>query len=513
MSRLEAADFVPERGSLEELSLPLVLLRLYRRRFNGTLRVARDGVEKRVFLRDGVPVMAESNLASESLGIQLIDTGRITRDDYTRVVEAVRTKKCKEGAALLGLKLVGPKELYEALKQQVRRRLLDCLGWPRGEFELEAGAAPIDEASAFRCDPIALVQEAVAIHWTPSALRAHFADQRARYAVATPRTEALVNRLYRDPDVERFVAGLGGGDPFATWLDAATAPTALAAAWVLDVLGAVEYREDPPRDGAESGDGSAEGPEIEVFVRDDASAGEAKPAAARGPRPSAKQTAAAAAKAAAADAKVETLRKEILALRADLDRRDHYQLLGVGHNADTAAVRRAYVGLAKRFHPDALTRLGLADLREVAEAVFARIAEAHETLADPDRRRDYDRGDQNGNEDMEVARLVQAEALFRKAEILLRAGNFAGALEFLRPAVAIWPEECAYQAALGWALYKKAPPDAKGAREHLEKAIALDRDDAVAHFRLGVVLRALGEKEAGEAALARAKHLDPKVRS
>jgi tetratricopeptide (TPR) repeat protein len=510
VSKLEAPDTVPERGTLEEQSLPLVLLLLYRRRYGGTLRVARDGVEKRVFLRDGVPVMAESNLPSESLGIQLMDAGRITRDDYARVVETVRTRKCKEGAALLGLQLVAPKELYEALKHQVRRRLLDCLGWARGEFTLEAGETKLEDANAFRCDPVALVQEAVAIHWSPSALRAHFADRRERFAAATPRTEALLNRLHRDADVEGFIAGLGGGDPFATWLDAAAAPTALAAAWVLDTLGALSFADEASRDDADAGD-APNHPEIEVFVRDAASASGAKPApASAAARPAAKPTAAA---TAAADAKLEALRKELLALRADLDGRDHYKLLGVGQHADAAAVRRAYVDLAKRFHPDAITRRGLTDLRDVAEVVFARIAEAHEVLADPNRRRDYDRGDQNGAEDMDVARVVQAETLFRKAEILLRAGNFAGALEFLRPAIGIWPEECAYQSALGWALYKKAPPDAKTAREHLEKAVALDRADAVAHFRLGVVLRALGEKEAGEAALARAKQLDPQGRS
>jgi tetratricopeptide (TPR) repeat protein len=170
------------------------------------------------------------------------------------------------------------------------------------------------------------------------------------------------------------------------------------------------------------------------------------------------------------------------------------------------------VSAAKRFHPDALARLGLLDLREVAEVVFARIATAHETLSDPQARNDYDRAD-DGVHDLDAARVVQAEALFRKAEILLRAGNFGGALEFLRPAVAMWPDECAYQSAMGWALYKKTPPDSKTAREHLERAVALDRDDAVATFRLSVVLRSLGEKDAAEAAMARAKELDPKVRS
>ena len=495
-------DPVPDRGSLEELPLPVLLLRLYRRRTSGILSVSREGGEKRIVLREGVPVMAESNLPSESLGVMLMDAGRITRDDYARVVEAVRTRHCKEGAALLGLELVAPRELYEALKQQVRRRLLDCLGWPRGNFALEAGATPLDDATAFRCDPIPLVQEAVAIHWSPAALRAQLGAKLDAYAVATPRTEALVSRLFRDADVDSFVAGLGGDAPLATQLDALHAPTALAAAWVLDAVGALSYRDRPASDTA----GTPDRPEIEVFVRDSGAAAEPR---FESPPPPARSSAKF---RAAADAKLEALRQEILALHESLDRRDHYQLLGIARDADPAAVRRAYVSAAKRFHPDALARLGLLELRDVAELVFSRIAAAHETLADPERRRDYDRA-QEGAEDFEVARVVQAEALFRKAEILLRAGNFGGALEFLRPAVAIWPNECAYQSAFGWALYKKAPPDQKSAREYLERAVALDHDDSVAHFRLSVVLRALGEKDAAEAAMARAKQLDPKVRS
>src|SRR5512145_188693 len=80
----------------------------------GRLELSREGVTKRVWLRDGVPVLAESNLPSESLGIQLLDAGRITREDYARVVETVRERRCKEGAALLALGLVGPQDLFAA---------------------------------------------------------------------------------------------------------------------------------------------------------------------------------------------------------------------------------------------------------------------------------------------------------------------------------------------------------------------------------------------------------------
>ncbi len=505
-------DTVPERGSLEEWPLPVLLLRLYRRRTSGTLGVSRPGCEKRIFLREGVPVMAESNLPSESLGVMLMDAGRITRDDYARVVEAVRTRRCKEGAALLGLELVAPRELYEALKQQVRRRLLDCLGWTRGSFALEAGATPVEDAAAFRCDPIPLVQEAIAIHWSPVTLRAHFGAKLDAYAVATPRTEALASRLFRDADVDAFVAGLGGDATLAAQLDALPAPTALAAAWVLDAVGALAYRDQPATDAAGDDAGSPDRPDIEIVVRDPAAVAEPHT---ESPRPAPREAtppAKPAPSATPANAKLEALRKEILALHESLGERDHYQLLGIARDADAAAVRRAYVSAAKRFHPDALARLGLLDVRDVAELLFSRIAEAHETLADPERRRDYDHG-QEGVADFDAARVVQAEALFRKAEILLRAGNFGGALEFLRPAVAMWPNECAYQSALGWALYKKTPPDPKSAREHLERAATLDRDDAVAHFRLSVVLRALGEKDAAETAAARARRLDPRLRS
>ena len=65
---------------------------------------------------------------------------------------------------------------------------------------------------------------------------------------------------------------------------------------------------------------------------------------------------------------------------------------------------------------------------------------------------------------------------------------------------------------MGWALYKKSPSDPKAAREHLEKALVLDDKDAIHHFRYGMVLRALGDPDA-DAALGRAKRLDPKVQA
>jgi tetratricopeptide (TPR) repeat protein len=485
-------------GSLETQPFPVLLLDCYRRRVNSVIVLTREAVEKRVLLRDGVPVMADSNLPSESLGIQLLDGGRITRQDYARVVDLVKTKGCKEGAALLALELVAPRDLFEALKLQVRRRLLDCIGWTRGRFALEPGEVPPEDAAAFRCDPLPLVQEGVAIHWTGAAIRAALGAKLEQFPIATPRTDAAAPRLHRDTDVDRLVAGIGGTETLGALLAGAPS-TALAAAFVLDGVGAVAFGDAPAP--AADDDGSLD---IEVVVAESAGAARAaKPAAGRAARKA----------GGARGPEAAKLRDEIQALHASLADRNHYELLGVARDANAAAIRRAYFAAAKRFHPDAVARAGLAELRGAADAVFARIAEANATLSDPQRRRDYDAVLEGGGEDVDTARLIQAESLFRKAEILLRGGNFAGALEFLKPCVALWPEDAAYQSATGWAYYKKSPPDPKAAREHLEKAVALDGRDAVSHFRLGMVLRALGDTADAEIALGRAKRLDPKVSS
>src|SRR5437868_4159894 len=63
---------------------------------------------------------------------------------------------------------------------------------------------------------------------------------------------------------------------------------------------------------------------------------------------------------------------------------DFYIVLGLERGAGLNDIKRAYKRLARRFHPD----INPGD--RMAAAQFRQIAEAYETLSDPDRRRRYD---------------------------------------------------------------------------------------------------------------------------
>ena len=67
--------------------------------------------------------------------------------------------------------------------------------------------------------------------------------------------------------------------------------------------------------------------------------------------------------------------------------RDPYEVLGVGKNADAAAIKSAFRKLAKKLHPDANKNDPNAAQR------FAEVNSAYEILGEEDKRKAFDRGE------------------------------------------------------------------------------------------------------------------------
>merc|ERR1711879_185925 len=64
------------------------------------------------------------------------------------------------------------------------------------------------------------------------------------------------------------------------------------------------------------------------------------------------------------------------------EKRDYYKVLGVPRDADDKVIRKAFRGLAKKYHPDR---------NPETEDKYMEVAEAYEVLSNEEKRNIYDR--------------------------------------------------------------------------------------------------------------------------
>jgi curved DNA-binding protein CbpA len=485
-------------GNLAETPLAPLLVSLARDQFEGWLALERPGLVRRFRWKKGAPIQLASERAEDGVAALLNARGQLSAPQLAALPKKLEEKAGNELAALAALG-VAPKELLLALTGALERALGDCLAWTNGTFTLAYEPAP-GNAPTLPLSLPALVYEAVAAGWRADQVLVALGERATRFPKLLPDAEAKLGaKLCQQPALKALLAQLDGARSAFEALREARHPQAHAALWLLDAYGVLTYQD--ARAGAAAADAPrASGPEIEIVVagRDGTGAAASAAKTQHAQRDPARDAAAAA------------LREEVSALHARLAELDLWQVLGVPRGASAGDVKRAYLKAAKRLHPDHLMRLGLHDLKEVANEVFTQIARAHEVLSDPDERARYEESTA-GVSETEALLAAQAEQLYQRGEMLMRAGNFRGAVDFLEKAVQTYGVEPDYHAALAWALHRRTPPENARALEHFERALA-GGEKAQLLLRMSVVLREQREDARAAQLAARAKALDPNVR-
>jgi len=148
-------------GDLARESLTHLLHRLARSRLIGRLDVRRDPVLKSVFLVDGEPVFAVSNVEAELFGEYLTSRGLLTPEQHAQAVGRAEKHTLRLIDVLLELELIQPHELFQHLADQVRERILDLFGWPSGKFAFYKDQQPPEAGVPLRLRTLALVHEGV----------------------------------------------------------------------------------------------------------------------------------------------------------------------------------------------------------------------------------------------------------------------------------------------------------------------------------------------------------------
>jgi curved DNA-binding protein CbpA len=127
------------------------------------------------------------------------------------------------------------------------------------------------------------------------------------------------------------------------------------------------------------------------------------------------------------------IQEELRSFEARGDGVSHYELLGIGADADGGEIRRVYLERSKRFHPDSWYRKELGEFAPLLSSTFKRIAAAYQVLSDDETRAEYDRDHLASFSDADrAAATVRAHARkeeerrqLERRERLLRSKGFA----------------------------------------------------------------------------------------
>lgn len=498
-----SADKVTLQGTLRRMPIARLLQRLYAQRATGSLLLLHDETKKIVSFVDGYPVSVRSNALNECLGQILLAQRLITDEVLARSVARMHREKRQQGQILIEMGALSPFNLQRALQSQVETKLFEIFSWPDGKFMFKEGGDLPREVTRLELPPAAIIVEGIRRHYDADRQRAVLEGYVGRYVTVIPDQALRIREMTGDATELEFIRSIDGSARLETVLDGASIPrdkarlllVALSEAGMIRHSDTPQERRATPVPRSPSSDQPLPG-----------SVG-----AALAPLPSGPLTSGPLAMV------LQTVRTQ-----------DHFGALGVGRGATAAEVSRAYDVLARTFHADRYRGTSEED-QGTAQEIFERLAEASRVLQDPAQRRAYvatlarsegpedeagERGEPRATAEPAASSTsnAAAQSLYESGLEHLGAERHHQAVESFRQAARLVPNEAEYRAALGWALFREAPSDARAGRAalaELRRALQLDGRNAHAYQYLAQLYAETGQPELAIQELERLLAVDP----
>ncbi len=190
------------------------------------------------------------------------------------------------------------------------------------------------------------------------------------------------------------------------------------------------------------------------------------------------------------------LRREIVEKFNGLEDSNHYDVLGLTQACTPDQVREAYFQLAKVFHPDRASALGLNDVVDQAEEIFTRVSEAHNILAEDETREEYNEKLEGRDVKADVLSAVEAEFIFQKGVFHLRKKDYKQALRHFEEAYKLNAMEGEHLAYMAWTIYSDPARDRfrtwDTIMEQMEKSLTISPNSSTCHYFMGELHAAKG---------------------
>ncbi len=203
--------------------------------------------------------------------------------------------------------------------------------------------------------------------------------------------------------------------------------------------------------------------------------------------------------------------KRIKRMLTEAANKDFFQILGVPPRAKEKEITKAYMELAKNFHPDKVEPGANPELRLATEKLFARITEAHDALKDPVVRVNYARELHEGS----AEKVLLNESLMEQGQANLRKGKYQVALDIFAKIIEQKHHRADVHIFFAWAKMKVGAPDQKiekfltSVSAIINKVPPEDRHSANYFYVKGLFSMQVGDLEKAKTNFKHALMLDP----
>jgi hypothetical protein len=344
---------VPLKGNIRDVSLVRILVHLNRNRKTGTLAVSLPSAVKNIYLKMGDVIFASSTYADDRLGEMLLKAGKITVQQYDKSVEVLKSTGKKQGAILVELGYLTPKELFWGLKYQVNEIIQSLFLLEDSEYEFKENNLPAHEVISLKMSIGNLIYAGInrITNWT-------------RIRSEMPDTDSVLKlsenplNLFQDIELssqdKKILSLIDGKKTINEIIDNSWIGSfeALKILYVLWSIGMIEKTaaEKTPRNPIETEVKSEEAALHEIL------------------RPFSEEE--------------ETQTAAVNSLYTKLESLGIHELLEVDEGADSKTIKKNYYRLAKEYHPDRHLSFSDPDIQKKLTTIFDAITKAYNILRD-----------------------------------------------------------------------------------------------------------------------------------
>jgi curved DNA-binding protein CbpA len=461
------------KGNIKDISLAKILAYLNRNRKTGTLIMKTPAFTKKIYMVKGDAIFASSTYEDDRLGEMLIKAGKITLEQYDASVELLKKAGKRQGAILVELGYLTPKELFWGVKYQVREIIYSLFQLEDAEYEFIEEEVSSQEVITLKMSMGNLVYEGIKRidNWT-------------RIKNEMPDTDSIL-KLSSDPvvlfqDIElsqqdrKMLFIIDGKKTIkelinSSWIGSFEVLKILYVLWSIGVL----EEKEKVIEKAEEAEKIVSPEEILQPIS------EGK----------------------------EAFIKKVDEIYLNLEKLSANELLEVTGNSDEEIIKKNYYRLAKEFHPDRYFSSADPEIKDKLTSIFDAITRAYNILKDDSKRKEYSISLGEIREE-EVSTAQSAEEQFKRGVEEFKKGNFWGAVESLKWAIKLEPKKAKYWSYLSLSL-SKIPNRLKDAEDASLETIKLEPYNAEHYVHLGLIYLKAGMKKRAYNQFGKALKFDP----